>query len=333
MIPADITKKLQGTLGLSGGGRPTVEVYYNAENPLKRQYVQRHDQVQLAEANQAISGEVCARPPRLHQRDRRGREVRAAPVGDVDILGLRRANAIIEAALATAPGGRARARGARAGRAVRRSSPPTTSTSPRRSSPRSARPIERQEHDRRGESPRSSAFASPIAVTVSMMFVDPAAGRRHARARARGERVRAPGSRPGLAARRWWPRRSAWRGWRAFVLTTVMLVVLALFVDLDCGRAPLWLVCARARRGRVRGDGRRRRRRRARGPRGLAARVHGVAADGRARARPVRRGRGRRLRRNRRHLGACSRSSRRSGARRGASTAASCRRRCCTWRR
>ena len=49
VVPADVTQKLQGTLGLGGGGRPTVEVYYNAENPLKRQFVQDTINATLAE--------------------------------------------------------------------------------------------------------------------------------------------------------------------------------------------------------------------------------------------------------------------------------------------
>jgi ABC-type multidrug transport system permease subunit len=53
IIPADIVQKL------SSGGleRPTLDVIYNAENPLKRQYVESTIQFQLAKANQALSGE------------------------------------------------------------------------------------------------------------------------------------------------------------------------------------------------------------------------------------------------------------------------------------
>ena len=58
VVPPDVTEQLQGTLGLGGGGRPTVEVYYNAENPLKRQYVEDTIESTLAEANAAISAEV-----------------------------------------------------------------------------------------------------------------------------------------------------------------------------------------------------------------------------------------------------------------------------------
>src|SRR3954464_5892037 len=58
VVPADVTQRLQGTLGLAGSARPTVEVYYNADNPLKRQYVQDTILGKMADANHSISSEV-----------------------------------------------------------------------------------------------------------------------------------------------------------------------------------------------------------------------------------------------------------------------------------
>ena len=58
----------------------------------------------LAEANAAISAECCTESRELHQRDRRGRQVRAAARRQsVNILGLRNARTIIDAALAGLP--------------------------------------------------------------------------------------------------------------------------------------------------------------------------------------------------------------------------------------
>src|SRR5215213_9340207 len=105
VVPADVTQKLQGTLGLAGAGRPTVEVYYNAENPLKRQFVQDTIESTLADANQAISAEVLREAARYLNVIVAGGEVGLPIVGDVDILGLRRSRAIIEATLATLPEG------------------------------------------------------------------------------------------------------------------------------------------------------------------------------------------------------------------------------------
>jgi hypothetical protein len=103
VVPADVTKKLQGTLGLGGGGRPTVEVYYNAENPLKRQFVEDTINATLADANQAISGEVLREAAKYLDVIVTGGKVALPIVGDVDILGLRRSRAIIEATLASLP--------------------------------------------------------------------------------------------------------------------------------------------------------------------------------------------------------------------------------------
>ena len=77
-MPADVTQKLQGTLGLGGSGRPTVEVYYSAENPLKTQFVKDTIDSTLAEANAAISAEVLKESAKYLERDRGGREGRAA---------------------------------------------------------------------------------------------------------------------------------------------------------------------------------------------------------------------------------------------------------------
>jgi hypothetical protein len=103
VVPADVTQKLQGTLGLAGADRPTVEVYYNAENPLKRQFVQDTIQSTLADANQAISAEVLREAARYLNVIVAGGKVGLPIVGTVDILGLRNARAIIDAASAGLP--------------------------------------------------------------------------------------------------------------------------------------------------------------------------------------------------------------------------------------
>ena len=56
VIPPDVIERLQGTLGLGGGDPPTVEVYYSAENPLKRRYVQATIDATLADGELLFSG-------------------------------------------------------------------------------------------------------------------------------------------------------------------------------------------------------------------------------------------------------------------------------------
>ena len=60
VIPADAAERLQGMLSLAGGEPPTVEVFYNAEDPVKRRYVESTIRSRLAEANAALSDAVLA---------------------------------------------------------------------------------------------------------------------------------------------------------------------------------------------------------------------------------------------------------------------------------
>src|SRR5919112_6066874 len=55
ILPADATDRLQQTLSLSGGEPPEVEVLYNAEDPVKRSYVESVVESRLADANAALS--------------------------------------------------------------------------------------------------------------------------------------------------------------------------------------------------------------------------------------------------------------------------------------
>jgi ABC-2 type transport system permease protein len=58
IVPADITDKLQGTINLSGGEPPSVEFYYEGDNPLKSRYVQSALKGRIADANRALSKKV-----------------------------------------------------------------------------------------------------------------------------------------------------------------------------------------------------------------------------------------------------------------------------------
>ena len=213
VVPADVTEKLQGTLGLGGGGRPTVEVYYSAENPLKRQFVKDTIDSTLAEANRRSRPRCCSEAAKYLNVIVAGGKVALPIVGDVDILGLRRSRAIIEATLATLPGGRAGARRARAGLALRRA---------RRRQPRHLEADPRLDQqagagqaDRRR---RLELVAQRVRGRGGGDRLDDvrraAAGGRDARARARGERVRAARARPGEPDRARRRRRSASRRWR-----------------------------------------------------------------------------------------------------------------------
>ncbi|HYH88290.1 MAG TPA: ABC transporter permease [Solirubrobacteraceae bacterium] len=240
VVPADVTQKLQGTLGLSGSGRPTVEVYYNADNPLKRQYVQDTIESTLAEANQAISAEVLREAARYLNVIVAGGKVGLPIVGKVDILGLRRSRAIIEAALASLPeGAPERATLEQVSRFAGLAAENLDLSKPILAS--ISQPVQVKQKVVAGSSSSFSAFAAEAAVVTSMMFVALllAAGMLalEREENAFGRLVRGLVSRTGLVTEK-----IVLAALAAFVLTAVMLGILGALLGLDFGRAPLWLV-------------------------------------------------------------------------------------------
>src|SRR5918998_261097 len=103
VIPPDVIERLQGTLGLGGGDPPSVEVYYSAENPLKRRYVEATIDATLADANKALSDEIFKEAARYLNLIVVGGALSLPVVGDVEILGLRNSQRIIDAAIAGLP--------------------------------------------------------------------------------------------------------------------------------------------------------------------------------------------------------------------------------------
>ena len=240
VVPADVTEKLQGTLGLGGGGRPRVEVYYSAENPLKTQFVKDTIDSTLAEANAAISAEVLKESAKYLNVIVAGGKVGLPIVGEVDILGLRRARAIIEATLATLPEDAPQRPGLEqvsrfAGLAADNldiSKPILASIS---------KPVRVKRIAVSGSNASLSVFAAEAAVVGSMMFVALllAAGMLalEREENAFGRLVRGLVSRTELVAEK-----VGLAALAAFVLTTVMLGILAALLGLDFARAPLWLI-------------------------------------------------------------------------------------------
>jgi len=240
VVPADVTEKLQGTLGLAGAGRPTVEVYYNADNPLKRQYVQDTIESTLADANQAISAEVLREAARYLNVIVAGGEVGLPIVGTVDILGLRNARAIIEAARSNLPAGAPeRAALEQVSRFARLAADNLDVSKPILASISS--PVRVKQTVIAGSSTSISAFAAEAAVIGSMMFVALllAAGMLalEREENAFGRLVRGLVSRTALVVQK-----IGLAALCAFALTAVMLGILGALLGLDFGRAPLWLL-------------------------------------------------------------------------------------------
>ena len=96
VVPQDITEQLQNATKLPGIAQaPTLEVYYNADNPLKRRYVEQTVEARLAEANLALSGEVTKVAANALSVLLDGGPF-PLPTGTIDVLGLKRAKLALE---------------------------------------------------------------------------------------------------------------------------------------------------------------------------------------------------------------------------------------------
>jgi ABC-2 type transport system permease protein len=103
VVPADAAERLQGMLSLDGGPPPTIEVFYNAEDPVKRRYVESTIRSRLADANAALSDAVLAQSAKYLDLVVKGGELSFPLVGQVKILGLRNARTLIDTSLRGLP--------------------------------------------------------------------------------------------------------------------------------------------------------------------------------------------------------------------------------------
>ena len=240
VIPADAVEKLRSAVNLSGSPqRPTIEVYYNAEDPLKRQYVESLIESRLGDANQALTGELTQLAGRYLGILLEGGEFSLLGQ-EISVLGLQRSRTIVEATIASLP----------------RDAPERTALAQVSNFAKLAidnldlsdevlasvgAPVQVKQTVLEGKKTPLDAFAVAVSVTISLMFVTLllAAGmlalerEEHAFARL----VRGLVSRVGLLAEK-----IGLAALCSFAVTLVMLIGLALFVGLDWGRAPLWIV-------------------------------------------------------------------------------------------
>jgi ABC-type multidrug transport system permease subunit len=239
VIPPDVIKRLQGTLGLGGGDPPTVEVYYSAENPLKRRYVQATIDATLADANKALADEIFKESARYLSLIVQGGNVSLPLVGDVDILGMRNAQKIIDAAITGLPDGSpSRAALQQVSRFARLAADNLDVSKPILAS--IANPVRVKEQALAGSDTSLDVFGVEVAVVLSLMFVTLllAAGMLalEREEHAFGRLVRGLVSRTGLLAEK-----IGLAGLCAWALAAVMLAVLVGFLDLGWSRTPVWL--------------------------------------------------------------------------------------------
>ncbi len=233
IVPSDLTAKLQ-----SGVEPGTVEVFYNAEDPVKRQYVENTIEAQVRDANVALS--------------RKFTEVAVGYIdlivsgGDfsflgreLDILGLIKSEALLRVAQADLPQSSvARAQVEEVIRFARLARENLDLSDDVLGSV--GEPIRVKSTVIEGGSTPLSSFAAAVAVTVTLMFVtlllasgmlalerEENAFRRLVRGLV--SRTALLGEKVGLAAA------------CSAVLSLVMLIGLALFVELEWSRMPLWV--------------------------------------------------------------------------------------------
>jgi ABC-2 family transporter protein len=239
VLPANATERLRAMLGLGGGDPPTVEVYYNAEDPVKRRFVESTIEARLAEANAALSEVVLREAAGYLDVIVRGGEIPLPLVGAVQILGLERTQAIIDSLTAELPRDSPdRAALEQVSRFAELAAENLDVSQPILASIGS--PVRVKQTVVEGGRTPLEAFAVAVAVTVSLMFVTLllAAGllALEREEQAFGRLVRGLVSRTALLAEK-----VVLSALCALAVTLLMLFGLAAFVGLDWSRVPAWL--------------------------------------------------------------------------------------------
>jgi ABC-type multidrug transport system permease subunit len=238
IIPEDLTRNLES--GLQPG---TVEVYYNAEDPAKRRFVENTIKAQVQVANAALTKLVGREALRLLGLIQRGGEY--SFLGrSFDVLGLERSERILREARRDLPAGSRRRREMDRVIAFSQLARQNLSFSDNVLSV-VGEPLRVRSHVIEGGATSLNSFAVALAVAVSIMFITVllAAG---ALALEREENafsrlVRGLVSRTGLLLEK-----AGLAAVCSLAVSLVMLAGLGLFVDLRWERFPLWLVALAA---------------------------------------------------------------------------------------
>jgi ABC-type transport system involved in cytochrome c biogenesis permease component len=233
IIPSDLATNIQSSLEPG-----TVEVYYNAEDPAKQQYVENTIKSQVQSANGALTKRVAKEALQLLDLISSGGSYSFLGQ-DFDVLGLQRAERILAQARQQLPEGSAeRAQLDRViafGRLARENlsfSDDVLAVV--------GEPIRVKATALEGGTTSLTSFAVALAVAVSLMFITLllAAGtlalEREENAFSR--LVRGLVSKTGLLAEK-----AGLAAGCSVIVCLVMMVGLGLFVDLDWARFPLWL--------------------------------------------------------------------------------------------
>ncbi|MCW2985338.1 MAG: type transporter [Conexibacter sp.] len=240
VVPPDLVQRLQRTIALSGQGpKPTVEVLYNAEDPVKQQFVESTIDSRVADLNKAVSAKLTQIAAGYLKILLSGG--RFSILGrDFEVLGLTRSKALVDSVLTRTPAGTPdRDALQRVSRFAQLAIDNLDLSDTVLSS--LATPVKVDQHVVQGRRTPLDAFAVTVAVTMSLMLVCVllAAGmlalerEEHAFARL----VRGLVSRTGLLVEKMLLAASC-----AAAVTLVMAAGVSAFVSLQWSRFPLWVV-------------------------------------------------------------------------------------------
>src|SRR3954454_3917417 len=238
ILPPDATDRLQDTLNLSGSAPPQVEVLYNAEDPVKRRYVESTVESRLADANAALWKNLTTIAAKYIGIVTSGGEFSLFGQ-NYNVLGLKRSAIVLQGVIDSLPADSPqRAALEQVAKFAKLAADNLDVSKPILRS--ISTPVEVKQTIVKGKRTPLDTFAVAVAVTISLMFVTLllAAGMLalEREEHAFGRLVRGLVSRLGLLVEK-----VGLAALCSTVVTLVMLVGLGIFVGLDWGRAPLWI--------------------------------------------------------------------------------------------
>ncbi len=240
IVPPDLVQRLQRTISLSGTGpKPTVEVLYNAEDPVKQQFVQSTIDSRVADLNKVVSAKLTQIAAGYLNILLSGGKF--SILGrDFDIAGLKKSKALVDSVLTRTPESSPdREALQRVSRFAQLAIDNLDLSDAVLNS--LATPVKVDQTIVEGRRTPLDSFAVTVAVTMSLMLVCVllAAGmlalerEEHAFARL----VRGLVSRTGLLVEK-----VVLSAGCAAAVTLVMVAGVSIFVSLDWSRSPLWVV-------------------------------------------------------------------------------------------
>jgi ABC-2 type transport system permease protein len=240
IIPRDAAERLRSSLSLTGTPqRPSVEVVYNGEDPVKREFVESTIESTLADANLALSKEITKVGAQYLDILLKGGEIDLF-LQKVDVLGLTRAAQVVEQQAQRLPEGSAARRDLERVQQFASLAVENLDLSDEILAS-IGEPVQVEQTVLNGSRTPLDAFAVAVAVTVSLMFVCVllAAGMLalEREEHAFGRLVRGLVSRTVLVAEK-----VTLAALCAFALAVLLVAGLSLFVDVAWSQAPRWLL-------------------------------------------------------------------------------------------